>query len=90
MGSGVNNMKKIKRNRRHQVSRYNRHIDTDWILSKVGDGSSGYVYYTSARHGIAYIRYIYGVNKVRVYYYNIILYLRYIKRSIAYVFEKVF
>ena len=68
-----NKAKKVK-----QKHRMTRHLDTDWISSKIkGHGGSWqYDYY----NGLATIGHIGSTGKLKIAWYNFLLYLRYLKR----------
>ncbi|MCI8654390.1 MAG: hypothetical protein HFJ48_00725 [Clostridia bacterium] len=59
----------------------NIHKDQEWIESKM-NGRSGCYGYDNIK-GPAKIGYIYKVNKIKIIYYNIILFIRYLKRKVA-------
>lgn len=56
------------------------HKDSKWIKSKMGGRSGCYGY--NKINGPARIGYIYKVNKIKIIYYNIILFLRYLERKV--------
>lgn len=57
-----------------------RHIDKDWIDDKF-TGRSGACEYNGTT-GYCKIEYIWQVPKIKIFYYNIILWIRYVKRNI--------
>ena len=64
---------------------YIPHIDSEWIYSKIkgrGGAFNNYGKYSCAR-----ICYISTVPKIGIFYYNIILWLKYVKRNIKKVYR---
>lgn len=59
---------------------YEDHIDGEWISSKI-DGHGGSYGFSSTK-GLVTIGYIGHKNRLQVLGYNIILYLKYLKRNI--------
>jgi len=56
------------------------HVDKSWIYDKI-DGHGG-CFGCSDPYGLAKIDYIGNKNSLQVFWYNLILYLRYVKRRI--------
>lgn len=59
---------------------YIPHIDSDWINKKI-DGHGGAFTYNN-KYSCAKIDYIGSTSSLRIFYYNIILWLKYVKRNI--------
>lgn len=57
------------------------HIDHDWISKRVNGHGACYSYNSS--NGLDFISWIYGVGRLRVFWYNIQLFFRYMKRQCA-------
>lgn len=57
------------------------HIDHDWISKRVNGHGACYSYNSS--NGLVFISWIYGVGRLRVFWYNIQLFFRYMKRQCA-------
>lgn len=57
------------------------HIDSEWIESKF-KGRSGAWGYNSI-YGLARIDYIYKVNKLKIFYYNCVLFIKFLKRRMG-------
>lgn len=56
------------------------HVDNYWICKKMGSHGGGYEYNSSI--GLAHIDFITSKNNVQILWYNIILYIKYLKRRI--------
>lgn len=59
---------------------WREHKDSEWIKAKMQGRSGCYGY--NKIDGPARIEYIYKKNKLVVFYYNIILFIKYLKRKI--------
>ena len=62
------------------------HVDEEWIGKKI-DGHGG-SYGHSSITGLAYIGYIGNKNSVQVFWYNVILFFKYLKRLLSKKFRK--
>lgn len=63
-----------------KVIRCPRHADKEWIYKKIGTHGGSFRY--NSYSGLAHIGYIGGKNRLQILLYNIILYLKYIKRRV--------
>ena len=55
------------------------HVDYDWISKKIGGHGGTYSCYTNT--GIIRIGYIGSTSKIKVFWYNVILFFKYLKRK---------
>jgi hypothetical protein len=58
--------------------RWKEHIDYEWINKKI-DGHGG-VYSYKNPNGVIIINWIYGKNHIQIFWYNIILFIKYLIR----------
>jgi hypothetical protein len=76
-------LKKNSKSKRIPVSsdyKHVDHIDNDWILNKIGSHGGSHSY--SSPSGLARIGYIGSTGKLKIWYYNLILLFKYIKRKL--------
>lgn len=62
---------------------YIPHIDNDWISRKINGHGGGY-YTKGGPKGLAILTYIGDKKFYHIWYYNVILFVRYIKRLVNY------
>lgn len=77
--------KSTKRKKRKRAVKYNRvqwtpHVEEDWIHSKIKGQGGGHRF--SNPKGLVVIFYIGSTSKLKIFYYNIILWFKYLKRLI--------
>ena len=56
------------------------HVDSKWIDTKIGGHGGGYTFDTVK--GVATIDFIFGKNFLKIFWYNVILFVKYIIRNI--------
>ena len=59
-------------------TKWKEHVDYEWINKKI-NGHGG-VYSFNKTNGIITISYIYGKNNIQLFWYNIILFIKYLIR----------
>lgn len=59
---------------------YKNHVDYEWFNKKV-DGHGGSLGYSSVT-GLAHIGYIGSTSRTKVFWYNILLYVKYLTRKL--------
>lgn len=58
-----------------------KHIDDSWITEKINGNSGGYSY--NKPSGMVIIHWIYGRNHMQLFYYNMILLVKYLFRKVG-------
>lgn len=72
----------------NSVEEYNQYIenkylnvDYKWANEKFNKNNNGAIFIDSGKYGRLSIDYIYGKNKLQIFWYNIILLFRYLRRK---------
>lgn len=60
------------------MKRHKNHVDCGWLNKKIGNSSAAYSY--SSIDGMLLVHRIYGKSRIKILWYNFILFIRYLMR----------
>ena len=74
-------MSRDKKAKASAARKYIEHVDKEWIMEKIGGHGGSYSY--DRPDGIVRIGYIGSIGKMKIRFYNFLLFIRFLKRKIA-------